>query len=212
MDPFHEQVARVGLDAIGRFGFVLAGGYAVQLHGLRRRPSDDVDLFTDEPDPVKFSEAVRRAVAAWEAEGMSVTVVKQAGTFARFYVASGHTEMKVEMSHDWRADPPVILDVGPVLSRDDAVANKMTAAFGRYFARDFIDVYSALTDGGYSRERLVELAREHDGGFDRRYFALAIRNGLQLSDMEYEMYGVSGDELAGLRATLSSWADELEES
>jgi len=36
MDPFHERLARVALDASGAFGFALAGGYAVQAHGSTR--------------------------------------------------------------------------------------------------------------------------------------------------------------------------------
>ncbi|MEV6689872.1 hypothetical protein AB0M35_00140 [Micromonospora sp. NPDC051196] len=46
MDPFHERLARTGLAAATRFGFALAGGYAVQAAGLLERPSEDVDLFT----------------------------------------------------------------------------------------------------------------------------------------------------------------------
>ena len=44
MDPFHERLARVALDATGSFGFALAGGYAVQAHGFLDRMSADVDL------------------------------------------------------------------------------------------------------------------------------------------------------------------------
>ena len=44
MDPFHERLARVALDAAGMFGFALAGGYAVQAHGFLQRMSSDVDL------------------------------------------------------------------------------------------------------------------------------------------------------------------------
>ena len=35
MDPFHEQLARIALDAAESFGFALAGGYAVQAHGAK---------------------------------------------------------------------------------------------------------------------------------------------------------------------------------
>jgi hypothetical protein len=45
MDAFHERLARVGLSVLGDFGFALAGGYAVQAHGLVERPSEDVDPF-----------------------------------------------------------------------------------------------------------------------------------------------------------------------
>lgn len=46
MDPFHQRLARVALDAAARYGFCLAGGYAVQAHGFVDRVSKDVDLFT----------------------------------------------------------------------------------------------------------------------------------------------------------------------
>lgn len=46
VDPFHRQLAQIGLEAAGRYGFVLAGGYAVQAHGFLTRPSEDIDLFT----------------------------------------------------------------------------------------------------------------------------------------------------------------------
>lgn len=54
MDPFHERLARIALDAAGSFGFALAGGYAVQAHGFLNRMSADVDLF-----------ALRERMRAW---------------------------------------------------------------------------------------------------------------------------------------------------
>jgi hypothetical protein len=210
VDPFHERVARVGLEAIGRFGFVLAGGYAVQWHGIVRRPSDDVDLFTDEPDPDKFHRAVCLALAAWRSDGLSVELEKESGVFARLWVSGGSQKMKVELCYDWREDPPVLLDIGPVLSRDDSVANKVCAAWGRYFARDFIDVYGALTDGGYTKERLCALAKEHDDGFTQESFAESIRLGMRHGDSEFTQYGVSGGTLEALRATMYGWAGELD--
>lgn len=46
MDPLHEHATRIGLAAIVRYGFALAGGYAIQAHGFLDRISEDVDLFT----------------------------------------------------------------------------------------------------------------------------------------------------------------------
>lgn len=46
MHPFHERLARIGLAAAASYGFCLAGGYAVQAHGMVDRRSKDVDLFT----------------------------------------------------------------------------------------------------------------------------------------------------------------------
>ena len=68
-----------------------------------------------------------------ESAGWSVAVVQRAETFARLTVtdpAEGPSE-KVELSADWRAHDPVILNIGPVLDADDAIANKVCALFGR---------------------------------------------------------------------------------
>lgn len=45
MDPFHERLARIALNAARSYGFALADGYAAQVHGFLNRMSSDVDLF-----------------------------------------------------------------------------------------------------------------------------------------------------------------------
>jgi hypothetical protein len=39
MDLLQEQLARMGLQVIGRRGFVLGGGHAIELHGMGDRPT-----------------------------------------------------------------------------------------------------------------------------------------------------------------------------
>jgi hypothetical protein len=63
---------RVGLAATNRYGFALAGGYAVQAHGFLQRPSEDVDLFTVADAQDRFDEAVTAAVEAYRAAGLTV--------------------------------------------------------------------------------------------------------------------------------------------
>lgn len=108
MDPFHAHVARVALNVLDRYGFALAGGYAVQLHNIVARPSDDTDFFTDEPDPEKFEQAASSAVSAWEAAGLTVEHESRMPTFARFHVSNSTQRMRAELCHDWRgpAGPP----------------------------------------------------------------------------------------------------------
>ncbi len=104
-------------------------------------------------------------IGALEAEGMEVTVVARAGTFARLLVThpdGGGEPDKVEVAADWRSHEPVTLEIGPVLHADDAVANKMAALYGRALARDFLDIDAILSSGRYSRERLLDLAAAAD--------------------------------------------------
>jgi hypothetical protein len=72
VDAFHERLARLGLSAADRYGFALAGGYAVQAAGLLQRPSEDVDLFTAWDRRSEFSAAVSAVIDAYQGDGLAV--------------------------------------------------------------------------------------------------------------------------------------------
>jgi hypothetical protein len=174
MDPFHEQLARVALDAAGSFGFALAGGYAVQAHGFLNRMSADVDLFAEASGEFDFPEAVDAVIAAYQREGLIVQAEVLTKSFARLNVWSASDSAKVELGMDWRKNEPVRLAVGPVLHADDAVANKVCALFGRAEVRDYVDVDAILSSGRYTEDELLDLAADHDPGFDPSWFAEAL--------------------------------------
>jgi hypothetical protein len=109
----------------------------------------------------------------------------------------------------WTVIPPQE-DIGPVLHPDDALANKVAALFGRARPRDFIDVDAAVTSGRYDHERLLRLAEQADGGFDRRVFAAALEQADVLPDSAFAEYGVVGPDLTDLRHRFASWRAELE--
>lgn len=205
MDLFHERLARVGLDAAHRYGFALAGGYAVQAAGLLERPSEDVDLFTAWDRREEFTAAVDAVLQAYRDDGLTVDVERQYGTFARLTVTDGGRASKVELGVDWRANEPILMAIGPVLHPDDAVANKMSALYGRAFARDFIDIDAALQSGRYTREALLRLAQRADHGFDRRIFADALGQAALLDSDDFAQYGVTGEVLNDLRGRFAEW-------
>ncbi|WP_442934266.1 hypothetical protein [Micromonospora sp. CPCC 205539] len=92
---------------------------------------------------------------------------------------------------------------------DDAVANKMCALFGRAEARDFLDVDAALTSGRYTRQRLLELAAAADSGFEPRAFADALGALNQITDADFDCYGVPVADLPAVRARFAQWQREL---
>ena len=49
-EEFQARVAQVALAVAREHGFALAGGHALIAHGIVSRPTEDVDLFTDESD------------------------------------------------------------------------------------------------------------------------------------------------------------------
>ena len=209
MDVFHERLATVGLAAAQRYGFALAGGYAVQAAGLLERPSEDVDLFTAWDRRGEFDAALDAVVAAYRAAGLIVEVERRYETFARLGVSDGDRASTVELGVDWRANQPIQMSIGPVLHPDDAVANKMGALYGRAQARDFIDVDAAIRSGRYSRETLLWLVERADRGFDRRVFAAALGRADVLDVAAFARYGVSGQDLEELRARFAGWRAQL---
>lgn len=87
MEPRHERIAKIALAAGGRYGLALAGGYAVQAHGMGSRPSGDVDLFTSWQRRDEFPELTSAVVSALEAAGYAASVAMRAETFVRLMVA-----------------------------------------------------------------------------------------------------------------------------
>ncbi|MQY14294.1 hypothetical protein SRB5_44580 [Streptomyces sp. RB5] len=210
MDALQVRLTQLGLGASRDRGFVLAGGYAVEANGFLRRISDDVDLFTDQADPHGFAVAVTAVEQAYQEDGLEVRAERMAEMFARLHVTDEYGRAaKVEMGYDWRARPPVVLDLGPVLHPDDAVAGKVVTVFTRAAPRDYIDVTAALASGRYAGHELLTLAEERDRGFERTMFAQALLAVDRFDDAQFSPYGLDAEEIAVMRATLQVWADEI---
>jgi Nucleotidyl transferase AbiEii toxin, Type IV TA system len=213
MDPFHERLARIALNAAEPYGFALAGGYAVQAHGFLSRQSADVDIFASSRAEFDFPEAVDAVLAAFWHQGLNADAEIRNSSFARLAVASPDGERtKVEMGVDWRENEPLRLSIGPVLHPDDAVANKVCALFGRAEVRDYVDVDAILSSGRYSEDELLSLAMEHDPGFDKLWFAEALSAIDRLPDSLFQSYGLDPKQVSALRERMTSWAARLREA
>jgi hypothetical protein len=211
MEPLHRRIAEVALRAAEPYGFCLAGGYAVQEHGLVQRRSEDVDLFTTAAAQADFGTAVDKVAAALAGDGLVVEVTRRADTFARLTVAdpAAGSGANLDLGVDWRAHPPARLAIGPVLHMDDAVANKICALYSRAEVRDYVDVHGILTSGRYDPVDLLRISAEHDPGFDHPMFAEALRAVDRVPDVAFAVYDLSPPEAAALRTTLKGWADAL---
>jgi Nucleotidyl transferase AbiEii toxin, Type IV TA system len=65
VSSLHRQIASVALAAAAGNGFALGGGNALLAHGLTTRPTQDVDLFTDQEHGVQAAAAaVEEALVA----------------------------------------------------------------------------------------------------------------------------------------------------
>jgi hypothetical protein len=209
VDAFHQGLVRIGLEAGDRYGFALAGGYALKAAGFLQRPTEDIDLFTAWERRSDFEIAARAIVDAYLAAGLSVEAERRHDTFTRLTVSDGVQTATVELGVDLRANEPVRIPIGPVLHPDDVVANKMRALYERGHACDFIDIGAVLRSGGYDRSTLLQLAGRSDITFDRGVFADALAKAQSLDADDFARYGLVGEDLDGLRHQFALWRAEL---
>ncbi|MFI6367981.1 nucleotidyl transferase AbiEii/AbiGii toxin family protein [Nocardia sp. NPDC050630] len=208
MDPRQHELARIALHSVGNRGFVLGGGHAIALHGMGSRPSEDVDLFSDRRGtPGDVADDV---TAAFEHAGLTVSVVRRTPDLVQMTVTypDGHA-CKVDLGVFWRSRSPMLLEVGPVLHPDDAVAGKMDALFNRWAPRDYLDVDAVLVSERYTREQLIAVAIEHNPGFDRRMFAESLSYLHKMPDRDFTPYEVTIENITAMRRRYAEWEDEL---
>ncbi|MEV6633167.1 nucleotidyl transferase AbiEii/AbiGii toxin family protein [Actinoplanes sp. NPDC051470] len=208
MTDFFTDVARIALGVADKHGFVLGGGVAWLVNGLVRRPTEDVDLFTDAEDGVAAAaEEVASALA-----GAGYAVAREAPDemfdgmddhLREFLVADGDRALRLTLCRLDRRRAPVVMDIGPVMHLDDLVATKVAALAGRREVRDYIDVAAALER--YPLDRVLTLARAADPALDDEDLADAGRYLDRLDDARFAVYGLGPAEVAALRLTLRDW-------
>ena len=213
LTDLHRRVATVALRVATRYGFALGGGNALIAHGLISRPTQDVDLFTNEEAGVGAAAASVEAAlqaAGFEAEREDdadglLDVFEGAGEgLAEWTVtAPDGQRMMLQMAYFDRTRQPVTMDVGPVLSLEDVVGGKVCALASRAEPRDYIDTAAAL--GHYSVQDAIRLARRLDPGLEDRDFADAGRRLDRWGDAVFAPFGLDAADIAGLRAAFADW-------
>jgi len=123
VSELHRQVASIALDAAAGHGFALGGGNALLAHGVITRPTQDVDLFTDQEHGVEAAAgAVEAALrgAGFRAErqdqvtGLADIFPGMGEGLAEWIVADpGGVELTLQMAYFDRACEPVVMDVRP---------------------------------------------------------------------------------------------------
>jgi hypothetical protein len=208
---YQRDVTRLALTALAGGGFALAGSGAIREHGIIDRPTQDIDLFTSVTSTEAFAASTTRLAAAMRERGFEVVERRSAPQFANFSVTSptGQT-VEVDLGVDWRAEEPVTLSVGPVLSLEDAVGSKVVAVYSRAEVRDYLDLDAIRESGRFTDGQLLDLAVARDPGFDVEMFAGQLEQINRLSGtLRVEEYGVGEQGLAHLKSRLSGWAEEL---
>ncbi len=121
MPELHTRLLADVIALGSPYPLVLTGGYAVRAHRLVSRPSQDLDVATENPAPMADIAATLRA--GLEARGWKVHALETAPLSARFTVtdpATGH-ECEVDILKEifWR--PVAQSPYGPVLAEEDVI-------------------------------------------------------------------------------------------
>jgi hypothetical protein len=208
-----REVATIALRVAARYGFALAGGNALMAHGVIDRPTEDVDLFSDQETGVAV--AADAVEAALRAAGF--TAERQDGVndlgdlfegmgegLAEWLVTSPQGQQTMlQMAYFDRVRGPVTMDVGPVLDMEDLAGWKTVALVTRVEPRDYIDIAAALDH--YTISQLVDLARQRDPGLEDRDFTDAGRQLDRLPGGLFARYGLSPADVAALRKRFADW-------
>jgi hypothetical protein len=213
IDELQREVATIALRTAARHGFALAGGNALIAHGIVDRPTDDVDLFSDQETAVTAAaDAVEAALreAGFEAErrdqtgGLEEIFYGMGEGLAEWIItAPGGQQTMLQMAYFDRTRGPVTMDVGPVLDLEDLAGSKVCALASRVEPRDYIDTAAALQR--YNAGQLISFARRLDPGLGDRDFADAGAQLDRMPDGVFTRYGLSPADVARLREEFTAW-------
>jgi hypothetical protein len=206
-----ELHARLLADVItlgSPYPLVLTGGYAVRAHRLVSRPSQDLDLATENPTPMAdIAAALRNGLHRL---GWRVQSLETAPLSARFTVCDPDTGQEVEVDVlkeiFWRpvADSPY----GPVLAEEDVIGTKVRALGDRGAPRDLIDVFAASRR--WSTADLEEFGRRHARGrFEREDLQANLAGAEWIDDEAFAAYGLDAPTITALRVWAVEWSDDL---
>jgi len=213
INELQREIAVIALRAAARYGFALAGGNALIAHGIVDRPTEDVDLFSDQEAGVAAAaRAVEEALreAGFQADrrdqtgGLGDIFYGMGEEFAEWIItAPGGQETMLQMAYFDRTHGPVTMDVGPVLDLEDLAGSKVCALASRVEPRDFVDTAAALRH--YTADQLISFARRLDPGLGDRDFADAGRQLDRMPAGVFARYGLGPQDVAWLREQFATW-------
>ncbi len=186
--------------------FFLTGGTALAAFHLRHRYSEDVDLFTLNPDAL---EAMEREIPTLAREiGCTWSMQVKATDFrAILFHHASEPSLKIDLVRDAGAQfgehqrfESIVVD-----SMLNIAVNKVTAVFGRTAAKDFVDLYFLLRRG-FTLDELMRLAKEKDLGFSEFYFAGSLDQIRQVQELPRMIEPVTLEEL---RAFFQPLAEQI---
>ncbi len=163
LTPFQREVLEAIFQHAGDSLF-LTGGAALAGFHLGHRTTDDLDLFTVDPEAFQRARQIMGEAAA--GLGANLEVRLDGPGFRRYAVVRGDDALVVDTVLERVAQlRPQKLRMGAVLvdPMDEILANKLTAVAGRMEERDIVDLLF-LERAGLRIEDFLSAALAKDGG------------------------------------------------
>jgi len=139
--PLQNDVLQV-INLLGT-GFYLTGGTATSRGYLHHRFSDDLDLFVnDSPQFSLWSERIIQALN--QSSQWQCNVLNRDESFIRLVLSQHETQLKIELINDVPAhigEIEIHSILGRLDSKENILANKITALVGREEPKDLADVW-----------------------------------------------------------------------
>ncbi|MGW6016292.1 nucleotidyl transferase AbiEii/AbiGii toxin family protein [Streptomyces sp. NPDC055210] len=208
MPQLHARLLADVIALGAPYPLVLTGGYAVRAHRLVSRPSQDLDVATENPAPMAdIAATVRDGLAE---RGWRVRSLETAPLSARFTVSDPQTgqECEVDILKEIFWGPITHTAYGPVLAEEDVIGTKVRALADRGAPRDLIDVFAASRR--WTTTDLEEFGRRHARGrFEEEDLQANLAGAEWTDDDAFLAYGLDDSVIAALRAWAVEWADDL---
>lgn len=158
--------------------FFLTGGTALSAFYLAHRESKDLDLFSLEAyDGFQLGGIVRDIAHAVNAR---VATRVQSDTYNEIYLENKEKgwmqRIDVVREQPKRFGDMVDVEGIRVDSLENIGSNKILTVFGRLEIKDYIDLYSIVTQTNQTFDELFSLAKQKDLGLTEFYFANIVAN------------------------------------
>ena len=209
-EALQREITRTALESLDGTRFALAGSGAIREHGIVDRPTEDIDLFTPDVDVARFGSAVDELVTGLREAGHSVDEIRRVDQYARLHVTTVAGQwVDIDLGVDWREGEPVTLDIGPVLSLQDAIGNKISALYSRGEARDYLDVDAIRASGKFTDAQLISSAKDRDPGFEVPLFVAQLEQVHRIAPERAADYGYDAMRLESIMQRFDKWAAKL---
>jgi hypothetical protein len=207
LDGDHARLVNAVLPVCAEYGLALAGGYAIKAHHLVDRPSEDIDFATAATAPL--DEIMAALADAYREAGCAVQVLdvdlRKGHLLVSF--ADGAT-YRVDVLKEPLNHPLAMMDFGPVIGLQDAVALKMGALHDRALPRDLLDVFGASAH--FSGPELISLCR---AAIDEEFRLENLRDQLGFAamypDEAFTRYGSDPAMISAAKAWAQEWSTQI---